>query len=612
MFKYLKIIVFLFLTTNAWGQGAALSGVKGEIAGVKGDLNINPPDVIHWGINLANIDPAGGVTLGLQLTTEQGFTIYRSHLKFGGPAGYELKGVEGPATRKILDPISNKEVEVYDGGDFIVHFEGIEKLTDSDFALSITFLGCTQRICLFPYTESIQVPLYAVGDSAEELKAAQISQTLRSQPNGVNTAGLSSSTDLRGQQMASKVEKGEITGWLLLGVLFLGGLATNLTPCVLPMIPITLRILGRRGKKMVLASSLYALGIVLTYSLLGLMVALGGGLFGAFLGNSWVNLVFAVIFAALAVSMLGFGNFSRLQQMGDRLGDARSHVWSSFLMGAGAGLVGAPCTGPILGGLIAFAAKRPEYSIALFFVYSCGFALPYLFLGLVAGKITRIKAPYWLQLAVKILFSAAMFALVGYFLRIPAYPAFKQLREYWHVIVTVCGILTALALVATFGFNRLAHNRYFTLVPAIVTGLFLFALWQGITVADSTDDQIFLVWQTDEHTALQMAHDLNKPVLVDFWAEWCEACKKMEVSTFADPEVRKILARDWILLKYDLTEESPAQEDVAKRFKVYGLPVLAMLPHDGDMAKLVKFNGYVTAQFLREKLDEYGKEWGHH
>src|SRR5690606_35442186 len=132
---------------------------------------------------------------------------------------------------------------------------------------------------------------------------------------------------------------------LLLGIVLLGGLLSNLTPCVYPMIPITLRLLGRQGSSPYLSASFYALGIVISYSTLGLIASLSGGMFGAMMATKTFNIIFAVLMFVLGITMLGFGDFSKIQMLGNRLGSGAPSLRNTFLMGTGAGLVAAPCTG---------------------------------------------------------------------------------------------------------------------------------------------------------------------------------------------------------------------------------------------------------------------------
>ena len=205
---------------------------------------------------------------------------------------------------------------------------------------------------------------------------------------------------------------------------------TNLTPCVYPMIPITLRLLGQKTKHPYLSASSYALGIMLTYTALGLVAAGSGQMFGQFMGLSWVNLVLTIVMALLGLSMLYSGGFTWLQNLGLKLGGGAPSLWRSALMGVGAGFVASPCTGPILAGLIAYSSTQGDLyrSVFLFISYSLGFSLPYVFLGGMAQKITQIKLSDKIQTTVKIFFAAVMFALSFYYLRIPLYPLLKTLN----------------------------------------------------------------------------------------------------------------------------------------------------------------------------------------
>ena len=152
-------------------------------------------------------------------------------------------------------------------------------------------------------------------------------------------AQVNGSLDLE-SSWAQGFKEGRFSFAAILGVVFLGGLFTNFTPCVYPMIPITLRLLGSQGGSPIVSGSLYAGGILLTYTTLGVSAALSGSLFANFMASTVFNIVFAAVMVALGLSMLGLGNFSVLQSIGARLGAGRPSPRNTVLMGAGAGLQG--------------------------------------------------------------------------------------------------------------------------------------------------------------------------------------------------------------------------------------------------------------------------------
>lgn len=570
-----------------------------------GDLDISPPDVIHWDSASATYDQHNVVTVSVRLWTEKNFTIYSGKVKFVGQNGFKIVDRELPDTKRIYDTIEGKEVDVYTGGEFTLKFQGFDKLQDDRFKLAITYLGCTGRICLFPYTETIDVPAYF--SKSEDLpNESSLESEIIDDLRGEVALDASTAANFE-QEYAEKLlsQEGLSLGVLLL-IVFLGGLATNLTPCVFPMIPITLRILGQKTKYPIVNSGLYALGIIITYSSLGLIVALSGGVFGSLLSHDLFNYGFALLFALFGVSMLGFGNLSGLQNFGSRIGNSRYSWLNALLMGAAAGLVGAPCTGPILGALITFTAKNPIGSQYLFFIYSCGFALPYLFVGIAANKLAGFSFSSHIQNGTKLIFAAVMFALSFYYLRLPFYQILKALEGHWGLIASISVVMGCLLVALALKKSAVtAITKGSALIPAFVLGFGVFSTIQWVTKVDARNSS--LVWLKGESEGYDKAKEVGKPILIDFWAEWCEACKKMDKTTFLNDELRGYLQEEWVLVKLDLTQSSDENDMITDKYKIGGLPVLAMIPKDGDLSKMRKINGYISHELLLEKLKEFDR-----
>lgn len=557
-------------------------------------LDINPTDVIHWQAEVGQINAMNEVKIGLRLQTDKNYLIYHHNLKFQGDIGFTLNKVTAPKTKTIMDVISQKMVEAYDDGEFYLIFQGFEKPKATSFTLSITYTACTERICLFPYTQSLKVPLYVTTESnmaRVDVKGGTIS------PKNPEVKG-----DFE-QNLASKIDQGTFSLPVLLAILFLGGLLTNLTPCIFPMIPITIRILSSQGKTPWLSSILYGSGIIVTYTSLGIIVSMSSLMFGSLFASDIFNFLFFVIFLLLGITMLGFGNFSWLQSLGTKMTTNRWPHLNTFLMGGAAGLVAAPCAGPILVALIAYAATAGGGSKFLFFAYSSGFALPYIFLGFLASKATKLKVSANIQNGVKLLFAACMFGLALYYLRIPFYKYLDPLKDIWQPIaLTIMGIGIA-AILIYLKYIKSQQALVVAFIPALTLGIGLFATSQWLTSSDPTSSR--LKWYKSEEVGFKQALEEKKPILIDFWAEWCEACKKLDSTTFVDPEIQGELGQNWITIKLDLTLDDEWVDTIRAKYGLKGLPVLGLLPFDANIRKIEKINGYVSAKNLISRLKEF-------
>jgi thioredoxin:protein disulfide reductase len=372
------------------------------------------------------------------------------------------------------------------------------------------------------------------------------------------------------------------------------GVLVDLTPCVYPLIPITVAVFGAkgvsRGRALFLASA-YVLGMAALYTGLGVLVALSGGQFGAWLANPWVVVPIAALLVALAASMFGAFDLQLPTSLQNRLNTVGgAGPLGAFLMGLVSGFISAPCTGPVLLSLLAYIAKASAegssvmYGASLLFVYALGMGT--LFFAVALGASLFRPGP-WME-HVKSFFGVALLVMALWFLG-PIVPALAEL-----VIDPAWGLWLGLGLAAV-GLTLGAVHLSFHGPPAekLRKGV---AVLVAVFGAQLTVNNILYVPPADWHevetldaleATLAEADAAGKPVLIDFAATWCLPCKELDVQTFHHPDVEPLLAQRFHLIKIDVTDPTEDQMVMQSGFRSGTLPSVLVYPSSVDASTLM-------------------------
>ncbi|MBN1884185.1 MAG: thioredoxin fold domain-containing protein [Candidatus Krumholzibacteriota bacterium] len=520
------------------------------------------------------------------------------------PTVLEIEAPPGIAIKRFLYPEPERmRLEISDGDMLLYHGRlvfGAEIAVDADAApgprelrIRLRYQGCNNATCREPAEASVVLALRVA--CPEETVALVSPDLFAAPPFAGPTAG--GGGDAFGGMVA---ERGLLLAFVFI---FLGGLALNLTPCIYPLIPITVSYFGGqsggRTSRTFLLALVYVLGMSITYSVLGVVAAMTGSLFGSALQNPWVILFIAAVLLGLALSMFGVWELRMPAFLTRRTGRARQGWPGALFMGLTVGVLAAPCIGPFVLGLLTWVGEmgNPVLGFLMFFTLAWGMGLPFLVLGTVSGSINRLPRSGNWMIWIRKVFGFILIAMAVYFARhfLPgrlaglAYVAIAASAGIW------LGWLDRTGETAR-GFVLL-RRAVGVLAIALAAGL---VLWPGGPVRPA--DTAGIGWTPFEERLLERAAADGEPVLVDFSADWCIPCHELEHATFADAGVIALAAKT-VALKVDLTRPSARETELKKRFGVRGVPTIIFIDRAGEEATALRVTGFVDAAEFRRRLE---------
>ncbi len=455
--------------------------------------------------------------------------------------------------------------------------------------LKLQVQACNDQSCLAPAIIDLAVPL-EVGLASQASVPANAEYFQSSSDNSSNVP-----EDNIIQKYLQN--NGVLITFILI---FLGGLALNLTPCVYPMIPLTISYFGNQKAEKPLVilgrAVAYVCGISVTYSALGVTAALTGRILGSSLQSPLVLVGISLVLVTLSLSMFGVYEIQAPSWILNRIANTSTSGWLGALgMGLVFGIVAAPCVDPFSIGLLTFVAAKanPYLGFIMFFTLSLGLGFPYVWLGFFSTEIQRLPRSGMWMVWVKKIFGMILLGMPLYFLN-------AVMPPHWnHVLTPVYLILSGILLGFVFsGKGVMPGFKKFQ----IAFGVFLIAM--GLLVYRAWPQPVELNFAAYQDSLIQQAKKEGKPVFIDFSANWCLPCKELEIKTFPDARVREEL-KPWVLLKADLTQYSSGPvEELKKHYGIQGVPTLIFLGADGNERKDLRAVGFITPDEMIAKLQK--------
>lgn len=560
-----------------------------------------------------------------------GYYMYREQFKFSA-AGATLGAPAFPHGKVKFDENFQKNVETYRDE---VRIQVPVQQAGASFRLTAVGQGCADAgLCYPPMPSIAEVKLagfggdgsarvLATGDAAQRLAAAPAGSSTPATPQSVKaTEPLPPSDD---SMLDRALQGGGF--WTVVAVFFGAGVLLSLTPCVLPMLPILSSIIAgadcssmRRWRALMLAGS-YSLGMALVYTAFGIAAGLAGEGLAAALQTPWVLGAFALLLVVLSLSMFGVYELrlphaltGRMAQASHRLKGGR--LAGVFVMGGLSALIVSPCVAAPLAGALVYLSQTRDVLLggAALFALAAGMSVPLLLVGASAGALLP-KAGPWMD-GVKQFFGVLLLAVAVWMVQ-PVLPVALTLAAW--------GTLLALAAMLLRPFSR-SHRGRFTIGVALrrVAGMLavVFALMEFVGAASGGSNPLQpLAHLAPGHAPVSSAlpfrpvrsvaelddivRGAGRPVMLDFYADWCVSCKEMERFTYTDPEVQKRLAGA-LLLKADVTRNSAEDRELLKRFRLFGPPGIIFFDAQGRELRNLRVVGFQNAERFGRTLAAAG------
>ncbi len=531
-------------------------------------------------------------TLELSYRIADGYYMYRDRFHFSAE-GATLGEPQFPDGKRKYDENFQKEVETYHQS--MTARVPVSGAVDKFVVLAVS-QGCADKgLCYPPMTLKLTMSAQAIGQGVT--------------PGGSEGAAQASGSDIEG--IAAVLKGGKL--WSILSLFFVLGIGLSFTPCVLPMLPILSSIIvgqqpavgGARGRSFLLSVD-YSLGMALVYTALGVAAGMLGEGLSAYLQNPWVLGAFALLMAGLALSMFDIYTLQVPASLQSRLSTASgsgsgSGKWLGvFLMGAISALIVGPCVAAPLAGALLYISQSGNVVLggSALFSMALGMSVPLLLVGASAGALLP-RAGAWMD-AVKRFFGVLMLGTALWMVS-PVIPAWLQVAGWAALGIGYGAFLLwtrpagwmarALGLeVVTLGLLQLV---------SVATGgrdpLTPLSHLRGQSVAAHATDFVRIRSSAELDAALQQnAAGERRPVMLDFYADWCVSCKEMERFTFADDRVKARFSQ-MLLLQIDVTANNADDRAMLKRFNLFGPPGIMFFDADGRELAQRRVIGYQDA-----------------
>lgn len=582
----------IILATSPAYAGAASKSNSGVSAFVDTD---NEDEVLDPEVAFqASVVAQDARTLRADFIIAPGHYLYKERFNFELlSANTSINAIDLAEGVSKDDPTFGVTEVYYDYTTALIHLADAARFP---LEIKITYQGCSASgLCYAPIRKTFKVE---AGGSVSSVDAAQ----------PLRDSAASSSDNI-----ATLLKDGKL--WLIVAGFFGFGLLLSLTPCVLPMIPILSSIIvgGKKfGRLHTFNLSLaYTLGMALTYTLMGIAAGLSGQMLSAALQNAWALSFGALIFVLLALSMFGFYELqlpsafeSRIANLTNRI--KGGHFFGVFLMGALSALILSPCVAAPLAAALLYISQTNDVllgGVALF-ALSIGMGVPLLLLGASAGSLLP-KAGSWMN-AVRQFFGVVMLAMAVWLLS-PLLPTALQLTLWAALLIVPAIYMHALDALPPGHHKWLKFWKGVGIIMLVLGITLLIGAMSGaksplqplagLRANAAVEQSSHLPFQQVKSVAeleSVLAQSSGKVVMLDFYADWCVACKELELFTFSDPRVQAAL-QNVVLLQADVTKNSDDDAALLKRFNLFGPPGIIFFNANGEEIQPMKVIGFQNA-----------------